>query len=100
MTLEQLAARVAPFDAFRDHHAYTAEELNQLVGAAEAAGAKTLVTTGKDFVKWFPMIDAGEIASAVEVVALEVALRVTDGEDVLRSRIAPLLPGAKGQGEP
>jgi tetraacyldisaccharide 4'-kinase len=100
LTLEQLGARVAPFDAFPDHHAYTPEELNQLVGAAEAAGAKTLVTTGKDFVKWFPMIDAGEIASAVEVVALEVALRVTDGEDVLRRRIAPLLPGAKGQGEP
>ena len=100
MTLEALGARVAPFDAFRDHHVYTREDLNRLVGAAEAAGAKTLVTTGKDFVKWFPMIEAGDIVPSVEVAALEITLCVTEGEDVLRRRIAPLLAGSKGQGEP
>ena len=100
MTLEQLGARVTPFNAFRDHHVYTREDLNRLMAGAEAAGAKTLVTTGKDFVKWFPMIDAGEIAPCLEVAAVDIALRVTEGEDVLRRRVAALLPGSEGQGEP
>ncbi|HUU91421.1 MAG TPA: tetraacyldisaccharide 4'-kinase [Phycisphaerae bacterium] len=100
MTLEQLGAQVAPFNAFRDHHVYTHEELNRLMAGAEATGAKTLVTTGKDFVKWFPMIDTGRIVPCVEVAAVEIALRVTGGEDVLRRRVAALLPGSEDQGEP
>jgi len=99
LTLERLGAHVAPFEVFRDHHAYTADDLNRLVGAAEAAGAKVLVTTGKDFVKWFPMIDAGQVARGVELAAVQIALRITEGEDLLRRRIASLLPGSEGQGE-
>ncbi len=99
MTLERLGARVAPLQTFRDHHVYTREDLDRLVGAAVAAGAKMLVTTGKDFVKWLPLIEAREVAPRVEVGAVEVALRMTEGEDVLRRRIAALLPGPEGQGE-
>lgn len=99
MTLERLGARIAIVETFRDHHVYTREDLNRLVGAAEAAGAKMLVTTGKDFVKWLPMIEAAGVAARVGVAALQIALCITEGEDVLRRRIAALLPGSKGQGE-
>ncbi len=99
ITLERLGACIAPFETFRDHHVYTREDLNRLVGAAEAAGAKMLVTTGKDFVKWLPMIEAAGVASRVGVAALQIDLRITEGEDVLRRRIAALLAASKSQGE-
>ena len=36
---------------FRDHHVYTQTDLDQIVGAAIAAGAEVLLTTAKDEVK-------------------------------------------------
>ena len=99
MTLERLGARIAMVETFRDHHLYTRADLNRLVSAAETAGAKMLVTTGKDFVKWLPMIEAAGVAPRVGVAALQIALRITEGEDVLRRRIAALLAASEGQGE-
>jgi len=89
-TLEVLGARVRLFEVFPDHYAYARADLDLLIEAARAAGVKTLVTTGKDFVKWRPLL-AG-LAPPVDVAALEVALEVIEGEDVLRRRIAALVP--------
>ncbi len=89
-TLTNLGARIRLFDVFADHHAYTRANLDRLIAAAQAAGLKTLVTTGKDYVKWQPLL-AGRAAPGVEIAALEVELRVVEGEEVLRQRLGAIL---------
>jgi tetraacyldisaccharide 4'-kinase len=89
-TLEQAGAVVRLFETFRDHHAYTAADLDRLFAAAQAAGAKALVTTGKDYVKWLPLLGQMAGAPPMEVVALEMALEIVEGEDVLRQRLGAL----------
>ena len=89
-TLQSLGARVRLFETFRDHHAYTAADLVRLLSAADAAGVKVLVTTGKDYVKWQPLL-AGRGPLAVDVAAVEVALSLVEGEDELRRRVAALV---------
>jgi len=93
-TLEALGARVRLFHAFPDHYAYTRGDIDGLARAARAAGLKTLVTTGKDYVKWAPLWAGQANTAGPDIAALEVALRIVDGEEVLRSRIAALLAGS------
>jgi len=98
-TLERLGARVVRLDAFRDHHAYTADDLAGLAEAARDAGAGALVTTGKDFVKWRPVLAERPAALPVTAAALEVAMHLTDGEDRLRQRVLALLPEPRPRGD-
>jgi tetraacyldisaccharide 4'-kinase len=46
--LEAVGVRVAATRAFRDHHRYTADDLDRLTAQARAAGAVALLTTEKD----------------------------------------------------
>ncbi|HEV3485412.1 MAG TPA: tetraacyldisaccharide 4'-kinase [Vicinamibacterales bacterium] len=41
--------------AFRDHHPYSARDLERIVSAARASGATQIVTTEKDFVRLLPL---------------------------------------------
>jgi tetraacyldisaccharide 4'-kinase len=88
-TLEHLGAQLKLFETFRDHHPYARDDLARLIEAAGDAGAKTLVTTGKDYVKWLPLLGDRQTAG-VEIGALEVAMKLVEGEDVLRSRLTAL----------
>ena len=90
-TLRQAGANVRLFNVFDDHHAYTAGELQRLLAATEAAGLKTLVTTGKDFVKWQPLLAGRQSLPPVEVAALEVTMQVLEGEETLRREMTALL---------
>jgi tetraacyldisaccharide 4'-kinase len=47
-TLETLGIKAAPRLVFRDHHRYSAADLEEIVRQAMAAGAQALVTTEKD----------------------------------------------------
>jgi len=49
--LERAGVRVAARRAFRDHHRYSARDVERLLAAAHAAGAVALVTTEKDAVR-------------------------------------------------
>ena len=49
--LTNLGARVVAHRWFKDHHAYTPTELEQMYDQAVAAGAKVMVTTEKDWTK-------------------------------------------------
>jgi tetraacyldisaccharide 4'-kinase len=89
-TLRAAGADVKSFSAFPDHYAYTAEDLANLLKIAEASGLKMLVTTGKDFVKWLPLLVSRQGPAGVEAVALEVVFEIVEGEDVLRQRLARL----------
>jgi tetraacyldisaccharide 4'-kinase len=50
--LEAAGLRLAARVAFRDHHCYEVRDLEQLRAAARAKGAKALVTTEKDWVRF------------------------------------------------
>ena len=97
-TLKGTGARVTLFDAYPDHHAYSAADLARLVRSAADAGLKTLVTTGKDYVKWRPLMAGLSGPPVVDVVAVEVAFQVVDGEPALRRDIGALLAGQPGLG--
>jgi len=88
-TLGYLGAQLKLFETFRDHHPYTRDDLARLIEAAVAAGAKTLVTTGKDYVKWLPLLGDRQTAG-VQIGALEVEMKLAEGEDVLHSRVTAL----------
>ena len=107
-TLERLGACIVRFDAFRDHHAYTAGDLARLQRTAREAGAAVLVTTGKDFVKWRPLLAdeaAGEAvresreADAVRIAALEVAMDLGADEAAFRRRVLDVLPAPRSGGD-
>jgi tetraacyldisaccharide 4'-kinase len=49
--LEGAGLRLAARTAFPDHHRYAASEIDRMVASAQAAGARALVTTGKDQVR-------------------------------------------------
>jgi tetraacyldisaccharide-1-P 4'-kinase len=84
--LEALGARVVARRFARDHAMPTVEEADRIDDVACDASADTVVTTRKDLVKWrtLPVRPTG-------LVALDVALEVTDGE-------APLLSACLGAG--
>ena len=50
-TLAKEGYNVLAFRAFRDHHPYTAKDVEALTAWAKAQGAQGLITTEKDFVK-------------------------------------------------
>ncbi len=50
-TIRDLGAQVAEHRFFRDHHAYTREDLSAVEGAAKGCGAEWIVTTEKDIMK-------------------------------------------------
>ncbi|MBE3100409.1 MAG: tetraacyldisaccharide 4'-kinase [Planctomycetes bacterium] len=91
LTLEQAGAAVRLFEIFPDHHAYTSADLDHVLRLAEAAGLKTLVTTGKDWVKWQPLLAGSPRRPPIEVAALEVAMKFLEGEQALRREIGALL---------
>jgi len=90
-TLQQAGAQVRLFDTFADHYAYTTGDLDRLLRTAEAGGLRMLVTTGKDFVKWQPLLAGRRSLPPVDVAALEVTMRVLEGEEALRREMDALL---------
>ncbi len=77
-TLARLGAEVVAHRTFRDHHWYTAADLDALARAAAAAGAEALVTTEKDAVKIrsFP-------ADGPPLFVLAVEFALTEGEGLM-----------------
>jgi len=90
-TLEALGARVEMWETFPDHHAYTRGDLESLLQRAEAAGAKTLVTTAKDYVKWRRLLKEADTRRGVRVASLEIEMDVFEGQKMLRREVGRLL---------
>src|SRR5690606_1077331 len=53
-TVTASGAQLAGTRAFRDHHRYSAADLERLFAEAKASGAEALLTTEKDFVRLLP----------------------------------------------
>lgn len=64
---------------FRDHHAYTGDDLRRLAAAASSAGAERLLTTEKDAVKLAGLVPKG----GLPVDVLAIGVRFVAGEDTL-----------------
>jgi len=69
-TLRQEGFSVTGSTEFRDHHDYTAQDVAALVAAAQASGARALITTEKDFVKLRPFF------GSFPILALTIELRM------------------------
>jgi tetraacyldisaccharide 4'-kinase len=67
---------------FRDHHRFTAAEVEAVAARAAAAGADAIVTTAKDAVRLPP-----PPPGAPPVVVLEIAAVFETGETTLRERL-------------
>lgn len=79
-TLERAGASVAELRSFPDHHRYSAQDVEALAALTKSHGAAALVVTAKDAVK-LPGID-------VPLWTVRVGMRILDGEQALRDRLA------------
>ncbi len=93
-TLAKHAGSIADFQAFDDHHAYTAEGLRALFDRAVAAGADAVVTTEKDYVKWRPLLDASDASPPLPILRPRVSIAFLDGQAALDGRIRETLTAA------
>jgi tetraacyldisaccharide 4'-kinase len=66
---------VALFDAFPDHHPFTADEIDRLVAAARRAGVAAIVVTEKDMVR---LIRYADRLAGVPIVAARYEMRLLD----------------------
>ena len=83
-----LEARVVSLETRRDHHLWTAGELERAAERAAAAGAKALLTTGKDAVK----LRAHAGASVLPLYRIDIEATIEDEEtlDGLLGRLPSL----------
>ena len=86
-TLESLGAALASFRAFPDHHSYTAADVAELTSWSAAAGADLVLTTQKDSVKL-----RAETLGPTPLRALRVGLEFLQGDAIMETTLAPLLP--------
>ncbi|MBI4712002.1 MAG: tetraacyldisaccharide 4'-kinase [Planctomycetes bacterium] len=63
------------FEAFPDHHFYTAEDINVIEQNAKDSGAEMIITTGKDVLR------LKDNASSLQFLRIE--MKVISGEDIL-----------------
>ena len=75
-TLQGTGARILGFEIFRDHHRYTAADIESLTAAARRAGAREIVTTEKDAVR------IARMPGASRMLALRIRMEII-GEEVL-----------------
>jgi tetraacyldisaccharide 4'-kinase len=79
VNLERWSVRLVGRKAFRDHHRYTKRDLQELRTAAQALGAKALMTTEKDAQN----IDLG-LTSGLPVQIAVVGMEIPDEDRFLR----------------
>lgn len=92
-----LGAEVALRLRFRDHHAYTASELNQVLHRCRQLGVGALVTTAKDAVRLPKPLrkSVGQDPKEVEIWVLEITPVFEPDENELLHRIDSVLAGAR-----
>ena len=76
-TLEQVPVEIVNQNYFPDHHNYSADELKSIENRAKQAGAKLMVTTEKDAVKF------KNHEFDLPVYAVRVELEIIEGEEAL-----------------
>jgi len=88
-TLEQHAGQVVHCEALPDHHGYTRAELLRLIDLATTAGARAIVTTEKDWVKWSLLLEDATLD--LPVYRARLSMRFREGEAALRALLGERL---------
>jgi len=83
-TVTDAGGRVTHVLAYRDHHPFTPSDLDRALSLAEEAGVEWIITTEKDVVR------IPDHAVRKHLVALDIALRLTSGEDALEEILSTL----------
>jgi len=78
-TLEVLGIKAAPRLVFRDHHRYTAADLEEVFRQATAAGAQALLTTEKDMMNLPP-----GIVLPLKIYCLRIGIEIENEAELLR----------------
>lgn len=77
-TLEKTGVVISGLSAFKDHHWYTASNLEKVCAQARSAGAKALVTTEKDAVRL-----PADFTSPLPIWTLRIEIAIDPGIDPL-----------------
>lgn len=83
-TVSDTGGHVRGVLAYRDHHPFTASNLDRAMSLAAATGVEWIVTTEKDAVR------IPDHAVRKHLVALDIALRLTSGEPALEEILSTL----------
>jgi tetraacyldisaccharide 4'-kinase len=78
-TLEILGVQAKPRMVFRDHHRYTADDLEEIGRQAAAAGAQALLTTEKDMMN----LPAGA-APPLKIYCLRIGIEIENEAELLQ----------------
>ncbi len=82
--LNHAAAEVLFSHTFDDHHAYTAQEIQNLLADARQRGAQAVVTTEKDWVKWHTLLQAiGNNPTALPILRPILGVEFLDGAEAI-----------------
>ena len=92
-TLAEHSGRVLHCETLPDHHGYTRKQLLRFIDLATTAGARAIVTTEKDWVKWASLL-ADEPVN-VPIYRAALAMRFRDGGEALRTLLEPIEPSTK-----
>jgi len=87
-SLRRVGARVVQHEEHGDHHAWTQADVDALAAAARSLSAERVITTVKDAVK---LARFTWPADAPPLAAVEVEVKVTEGDDVLEKLIREAL---------
>ncbi len=82
--LDGYAGRVLRCEVFKDHHPYTATQVRDLLRRARADGATTVVTTGKDWIKW-RKFDPEKMEPTISIVRPQLIVHFLDGGDAIHA---------------
>ena len=86
-SLTDMGLELSGFIGFADHHAYTQNDVKQILHAVRSTGADCLCTTDKDWVKLFQKVN-WPLELAVMGVDIDFAADAPGFDKALRSRLA------------
>ena len=88
-SLREIGATVVDTAIYRDHHIYTAHDVEKIVQAAEKVGATVIMTTEKDAVKLAPMVE--KTGTSMPIYILPIELQIIKNTSELEKTIAQVL---------
>ncbi len=74
--IESAGIKIAAKRAFRDHHPYTAGDMEHLLRTAQSAGARALITTDKDLVRIGDL--AGQVRKNLPLITATLRIEIED----------------------
>ena len=81
-SLEKLGAHLVCSHRFADHHRYSQQEIINVINRSHKSGAKAVITTEKDAVR-FPLVERRDVSIYFMRVEIEILHGATDFDDAV-----------------